>query len=204
MKRWLVLPIATALFLLAAAPAFADERDGGGGDNQDRNTEGNSDFGPFPSASPDSGTCGPDWANDTFNRNFSVSANADGSFAVREDFTRGRFATTGPASPGACQSGSDHGSLVQQGIKGRFHGFLSGTVTSGTFDENGCRSGGCDSTAGFVLHVFGGSASYSCISGVGTCSFFFTYRANDQGLNFHHWVNASTDLGGNRGDIATS
>jgi hypothetical protein len=49
-----------------------------------------------------------------------------------------------------------------------------------------------------------GSHRNSCISGVGTCSFFFTYQANDQGLTFHHWINASTDLGGNRGDIATS
>jgi hypothetical protein len=207
MKRWLVLPIAVlALFFISATPALADEgEDGGGGDNQGGDHHGNSaDFGPFASASTDSGTCGPDWANDTFKRSFTVSPNADGSFAVREDFTKGKFTTFGPQSPGACQTGSDHGALVRPGVKGSFHGYLAGTVTGGTFNENGCDSGGCDTTAGFVLKVFGPSAAYSCLSGVGTCSFFFTYRAGGEDLLFSHWINASTDLGGNRGDIATS
>lgn len=209
MKKWLVLPIAViSLFFISAAPALADEGDGGGdnqsGDNQGDNNDGNSDFGPFASASTDSGTCGPDWANDTFNRSFTVSQNADGSFAVRENFTKGKFTTFGPQSPGACQTGTDHGSLVRPGVKGSFHGYLAGTVTGGTFNENGCSSGGCDTTAGFVLNAFGPAATYSCLSGVGTCSFFFTYHAGGQGLKFRHWINASTDLGGNRGDIATS
>ena len=58
--------------------------------------------------------------------------------------------------------------------------------------------------AGFIAHVFGPGAAYTCSTGVGACSFFFTYQANGQGLKFHHWINASSDLGGNRGDIATS
>src|SRR5437879_514156 len=29
-------------------------------------------YGPYASGSPDSGTCGPDWANDTFDRHFTV------------------------------------------------------------------------------------------------------------------------------------
>jgi len=185
-------------------PALADEGEGGvdnqGGDNEDNAA----DFGPFPSGSPDSGTCGPDWATDTFNRSFTVSPNADGSFAVREDFTKGKFTTFGPTSPGACEGGTHHGKLIRVGVTGRFHGFLLGTVTGGTFNENGCSSGGCDSTAGFIHHVFGSAAMYSCISGPGTCSFFFTYHASDQDLLFHHWINASVDLGGNRGDIASS
>ena len=204
MKRWLVLPIALlALLAVSVSPALADQ--GGGGDNENGDNQDNAaDFGPFPSASPDSGTCGPDWANDTFNRSFTVSQNADGTFAVREDFTKGRFVTTGPASPGACQASTPHGTVVAAGVHGKFHGYLAGTVTGGTFNEHGCDAGGCDTTSGFIAHVFGAGASYSCVSGVGACSFFFTYRAGDQGLKFHHWINASPDLGGNRGDIATA
>ena len=88
-------------------------------------------------------------------------------------------------------------------MKGKFHGYLAGAVMGGTFNANGCDSGGCDTTSGFVSHVFGPTATYSCVSGPGACSFFFTYRASDQGLIFHHWINASADLGGNQGDIAT-
>src|SRR5258705_6612674 len=35
-------------------------------------------YGPYPSGSPDSSTCGPDWAMDTFDRHFTVRNNPDG------------------------------------------------------------------------------------------------------------------------------
>ena len=194
MKRLLIVSIAAVALALVPMAAAADEGEGGG-----------QDFGPFASASGDSGTCGPDWAADTFNRSFTVQGNSDGSFSVRESFTQGRFVTTGPASPGACQTGSDHGSVVAPGIEGQFAGFLSGTVTGGTLNQNGCDApAACNTTAGFVAAVFGPSAQYSCLTGVGNCSFFFAYRANGPELLFRHWINASPDLGGNRGDIATA
>src|ERR1700724_3561500 len=194
MKRLLVVSVVAAALALIPMAAAADE---GQGDSQD--------FGPFASASGDSGTCGPDWAADTFNRSFTVQRNSDGSFLVRESFSDGKFVTTGPASPGACQKGSGHGSVVAPGIKGRFAGFLSGTVTGGTLNQNGCDApAACDTTAGFIAAVFGPSAQYRCLSGVGNCSFFFAYRANGHELRFNRWINASPDLGGNRGDIATA
>jgi hypothetical protein len=182
-----------------------DENDNNKNDNNKDKDRNQCKFGPFPSASTDSGTCGlTDWAQDTFNRSFTVTQNSDGTFAVREDFTKGKFTTIAGASPGACEgSSTPHGTLVAAGKKGNFHGYLAGTTT-GIFNKHGCDSGGCDSTAGFIAHVFGPGAAYTCTTGVGACSFFFTYQANGQGLKFHHWINASTDLGGNRGDIATS
>src|SRR5687768_13737919 len=39
-------------------------------------------YGPYPSGSPDSGTCGNDWAEDTFDRHFTVRTNPDGTFTV--------------------------------------------------------------------------------------------------------------------------
>src|SRR3989442_15379309 len=35
-------------------------------------------YGPYPSGSPDSGTCGVDWATDTFDRHFTVKTNQRG------------------------------------------------------------------------------------------------------------------------------
>jgi hypothetical protein len=195
MKRLLVASVVAATLSLIPMAAAADE---GRGDGQD--------FGPFAGASPDSGTCGPNWADDTFTRNFVVHRNADGTFRVVEVFSDGKFVTTGPQSPGACQKGSDHGSTVLPLITGRFGGFLNGTITGTTaYNQNGCDTpGACNTTSGFVLAVFGPAAEYGCVSGPGSCSFFFGYTSRDPRLIFHHWINASPDLGGNRGDIATA
>jgi hypothetical protein len=193
MKRLLIVSMAAVA--LAMVPVAAAAADG----------EGDQHFGPFAGASGDSGTCGPDWALDTFTRNFAVHQNADGTFRVVEVFSNGRFVTTGPQSPGACETGSNHGSTVLPGINGQFGGFLNGTVSGATtYNAHGCDvPGTCNTTAGFVAAVFGPTAQYSCSSGVGSCSFFFGYYAADQGLTYHVWINASPDLGGNRGDIAT-
>jgi hypothetical protein len=78
-------------------------------------------------------------------------------------------------------------------------------VTGGSFNPNGCATpANCDTTLGFIASVFGPTAQYSCETGVGSCTFFFTYHAEEQGLLFHHWINASSDVGGNRGDIAST
>jgi hypothetical protein len=195
MKRLLVVSVIAAALALIPMAAAADE---GQGDSQD--------FGPFAGASPDSGTCGPNWADDTFTRNFTVLRNTDGTFRLVENFSDGKFVTTGPQSPGACQKGTDHGSTVLPLIKGHFSGFLDGTITGTTaYNQNGCDTpGACNTTSGFVLAVFGPGAEYGCVSGPGSCSFFFAYRANGPDLLFRHWINASPDLGGNRGDIATA
>ena len=47
-------------------------------------------YGPYPSSSPDSSTCGNAWATDTFNRVFTVRTNPDGTFLVVEQFKAGR------------------------------------------------------------------------------------------------------------------
>ena len=194
MKRLLIVSMAAVALALVPMAAAADE--GGGGQH----------FGPFAGASTDSGTCGPDWAADTFTRNFFVQPNADGSFRVVETFSNGKFVTTGPQSPGACETGSNHGSTVIPGVRGQFGGFLNGKVSSATtYNRHGCDApGACNTTSGFVAAVFGPPATYPCIDGpADQCSFFFGYHAADQGLKYHVWINASPDLVGNRGDIAT-
>jgi hypothetical protein len=194
MKRWFVVALVSAAMALVPITAAADE---GHGDGHAKH------FGPFKSSSTDSGTCGPDWANDTFKREFSVSQSSSGVWEVTEDFKDGHFVTIDSASPGACETALPHGALVTAGIKGEFHGFLFGTVTGGTFDAKGCKAetADCSTTAGFIAATFGPTAVYD------TPTFFFTYRAHgdhDTDLIYRHWVNASDDQGGNRGDIATS
>lgn len=56
-------------------------------------------FGPYASGSPDSGTCGNDWATDTFNRDFTVRSNNDGTFTVVEQFKNGSFVTNTGQAP---------------------------------------------------------------------------------------------------------
>ncbi len=153
-------------------------------------------FGPFAGSSPDSGTCGNDWAKDTFKRFFTVSRASDSSFTLREDFKEGEFVTVAGDSPGGCETAAPHGSTVEAGIRGNFHGFLAGAVTSGIFDPNATCRAPCNG-AKFLTAFFGPSAVW------GVNTFKFNYHAEAPHLAFRNWQNASDDQGGNRGDIAT-
>lgn len=155
-------------------------------------------YGPFPSSTPDSGTCGNDWADDTFDRFFRVSTspNADGTYNVEEQFKNGSFVTVAGQSPGACET--NPGGTVTAGIRGGFQGSFSIVVTGGTYNPDAdCSTGpGCGTTADFVHTVFGAEASFS------VTTFLFNYNSSDQGLTRRTWKNASLDRGGNKGDIA--
>lgn len=151
-------------------------------------------YGPFASTSPDSGTCGPDWANDSFQRVFKVNTTptAPGTYRVREDFNRGSFVTTGPLSPGACESGTNNGGTVLPGVNGRMGGHFIIIVTGGAYNAAAvCTAANCGTTAGFIATVFGPAATSN------VTTFIFRYVTHCNGK----WVNASADKGGNRGDI---
>jgi len=190
MKRWLVVGLMATAIALLPTTAAADEEQGDGHAKH---------FGPYKSSSTDSGTCGNDWANDTFKREFRVQQSDSGAWNVREDFKAGEFVTIAGASPGACET-SGHGLLIAAGEKGHFKGFLSGDVAGGTFNQNGCQAAtaDCSTTAGFIAAIFGPTAVYN------VTTFDFSYKAHGDDLIYRHWVNASDDRGGNRGDIATS
>jgi hypothetical protein len=188
MKRWLSLAI--SILALAVAPATVMA-------GQD-----SAHFGPISSGSTDSSTCGGDWANDTFKRVFDVptTPNADGSYSGTESFIAGHFVTIAGASPGACESGSNNGSMIEAGVTGSFHGSFGLIVRNGTFNSDAsCDESICNSTAKFVAIVFGAAATFDTGP-----SFVFTYHANGPDLVQRMWQNASTDEGGNSGDIRTS
>ena len=146
------------------------------------------------SGSPDSGTCGPNWATDTFSREFDVQQNGS-SVVLTEFFKDGHFVTIEGPSPGACEGGTDHGQRVVAGIEGSFHGFLSGPVTGGTFNPNATCPNPCTGSS-FVPAFFGAGANWNI-----TTDWSFTYEAQGGGLLFRRWTNAGS---GNIGDIATS
>ena len=157
-------------------------------------------YGPINSATPDSGTCGNDWANDTFKRNFDAGTgpNADGTYTAVETFVDGRFVTVAGPSPDACDPSGTPGSMIVAGITGSFHGNFVIVVSGGTFNPSANCDSGCDTTAGFVATVYGAKATYT------VTSFGFNYHANGPELVQRDWRNASADQGGNGGDIRTS
>jgi hypothetical protein len=174
------------------------------------NGNGTQHYGPYASGSTDSGTCGADWATETFDRDFTVKSGPGGTFTVVEQFKNGDFQTTEVPptnpSPGACDSsdGTPPGT-VDAGKTGSMHGYFiipnvgPQTSTSPYCDAAAMSNTNCDTTTFINTHF---AACYP-----GTCSvttFFFHYAAGDQNLVEHEWKNASCDRGGNNGDIASA
>ena len=149
-------------------------------------------YGPFGSTSPDSGTCGNFWADDSFDREFmaQTSPSRDGTFSVVEQFKRGTFVTLAGASPGGCET--NPGGTVEAGVTGKLHGTFVMTISGGVFNPFAvCTAASCGTTADFVATVYGPGASFEIPT------FAFEYVAPHNG----HWKNASADRGGNHGDI---
>jgi len=146
------------------------------------------------SGSPDSGTCGNSWANDTFTRQFDVQATG-GTFYLTEFFKDGHFVTMAGSSPGACETDSNHGTLIAAGVRGSFHGYLAGEVTGGTYNPDATCPGPCNGDT-YVAAFFGATAVWNI-----TTDWFFSYEAQGGGLLLRRWTNAGP---GNLGDVATS
>jgi hypothetical protein len=187
MKRWFSL--AAAVVALIVSPVVATA-------SQD-----SVHFGPINSGSPDSGTCGNNWANDTYKRVFdaSTSPNADGTYSVTETFIAGRFVTMAGPSPDACDASGTTGSTIGDGVTGSFNGNFLVIVSGGVFNPNAsCDEASCGTTLDFVHTVYGAAATYN------VTSFGFTYHANGPDLIQREWHNASADQGGNGGDIRST
>ena len=168
-------------------------------------------YGPYASDSTDSGTCGNDWANDLFNRHFTVFTFGT-TFTIVEQFKDGSFTT--PASdspptnfsPGACQSGPPAG-IVNPRIIGTLHGYFViplpatevQTSNSPYCNASTMTNANCNTTT-FINTHFTPCYPLACT----VTTFFFHYVAGDQGLIINEWKNASDDRGGNSGDIRSA
>jgi hypothetical protein len=205
-KRWIVPGLLVAAFALAAT-GFADpghgkgKGQGHGKDHAKGQSQGKgkakgktSKFGPYDVVTDDHGSCGNTWAVDTAKRTFKVRQNKDGSFTLtRTD--RGTFVTSAGQSPGACETKGKHGSTVNAGVNGRFHGYLRGVVTGGTFNPSATCPADCGLTDVFIATFFGPTATFSCFTDSAACKFNFHYHARGQDLKFHNWYDLGKGAG---------
>lgn len=176
-RKFLIVMSACALLSMAAITASAN---------------GTQHYGPFMSTSPDSGSCGNDWATDTFERHFTVSNDRT---RVTEEFKNGTFVTMAGSSPGSCENGNTPHTNVAGGM-GKLEGSFDIVVSGGQFNPNAvCTTATCGTTAGFIATVFGMSAS----SNVTTYNLHYSHGNGTSG----EWKNASLDRGGDHGDILT-
>jgi hypothetical protein len=201
-KRWIVPGLLAGAFVLATAGLANPGQDQGKG----KGTGNGKKFGPYTIVTDDHGTCKNVWATDTVKRRFLVKRNRDGSFRLWR-YDRGTLVTLAGQSPGACETRSRHGSTVPAGKHGRFHGYLVGTITGGTFNPNAVCTVDCGFTDVFITKFFGPSAIFSCNTNSPDCQFDFQYSAPRQHLRFHAWYDKGHGAGTFlkerfRGDIA--
>jgi hypothetical protein len=78
---------------------------------------------------PDSGTCGNNWATDTYDSVYVIEPQADGSFTVSKTVS-GTFVTVAGQSPGACGKGGTSMNTVNASDTGTFNGTESWSVPS--------------------------------------------------------------------------
>jgi hypothetical protein len=141
-------------------------------------------FGPFAGGSPDSGTCGGNWANDGFQRTFTLTTFSDGTQTLRQDYT----------------------GTVVAGVTGGFTGFTSGALSCGegscAVPNPGTVHPDCPApnvTACFVNALFGANAAFN------VTTFKFNYAAGcGYSLAERAWQNADAASGGNVGDIRSA
>ena len=169
-------------------------------------------YGPYAGSSTDSGCNIDPWANETFDRDFTVRTNPDGTITVVEQFKNGTFTTVGSLSPGEqCLDSTESGeavpvATVEGGVTGNMHGyFIISNVTPQTSNSPYCdavnfTNDPCTTTIFINTHFT--PPCYPSVCSVTT--FFFHYAAGDQGLVEHEWKNASPDRGGNSGDISST
>jgi hypothetical protein len=113
----------------------------------------------------DIGTCNNVWAEDSFNKFYTLTVNHDGTYNLQVNYKDGTFITNTGKSPGACESGTYNGSTVAAGVTGKTHQEYNGTVTATTSPNRNPDCGannGCTRASNFLNAVFGaGKWSYN-------------------------------------------
>lgn len=169
-------------------------------------------YGPYAGSSQDSGTCGTNWAQDFYNRQFTVDdtnvhPDATHPAIVREDFLNGKFFTVASASPGSCDGGVAKGT-VSNGVEGVFSGYELFVVTSGTLNLDGCKLAASDcSSATATTNSAAATNFLNALYGLKLESasalvtdFSFHYTACTTGVG--QWQNQQINsVDGNTGDI---
>jgi hypothetical protein len=151
-------------------------------------------IGPLAGASDDGGSCGNQWAHDTYSLLLTVKDNGDGTFNLRVDYKDGTFTTIEGRSPGACSSVNNHGTTLSGGVEGQMQGWLNETITSDSYDPNGCDNpDDCTTRTDAIVALFGAGAGQSDFT------YNFEYHSSDKSLINRHWQDKST--GNDTGDV---
>jgi hypothetical protein len=207
MRRFIVLGTLLFSALAFAAVAAAHDKD----PKEKGHRKGHGNKARTVIHTTDGGCAGNTWADDTIRRTVKVHKNSDGSYRIREE-DKGIFVTNAggvAASPGNCpENKSKHGTSVSLGKKGSVRGYITGTVTGGTFDPTAsCSATPCTQSL-FIAAFFGPTASFSCQTSSHDCKFKYDYHAKHrEGLTYRHWTDKGTGAGSFlneqfRGDIA--
>lgn len=147
----------------------------------------------------DIGTCNNTWAQDTFDKLFTLTKNVDGTYNLQVNYKKGTFVSFAGMSPGACESGTNNGNTVAAGVTGRTHQEYNATVTATTAADSNpdCGTGNtaCTGSGQFLDAVFGaGNWSRTDFSWTGH------YEAGSNGVWFDTSVNWPLN---DRGDITS-
>ena len=209
MRRILILFVLLVGVLTLTASGLADPGDKGKGKAQGKNKFS------FQLTTTDRRCDGTEpWATLTEKRTYQLHKNKDGSYRLRR-VDKGTFTTVAGNSPGNCAANkSKHGQLIRAGVKGRFGGYLEGTITGGTFNKNATCANPCF-TPNFISAFFG-TAVFSCDGATNStdCKFNYNYTAPSRAANrpkliVRHWQDKGKGSGTSlvetfKGDIASS
>jgi hypothetical protein len=149
----------------------------------------------------DIGTCNNVWAQDSFDKFYTLTLNRDGTYNLQVNYKDGTFVTNAGVSPGACESGTNNGNTVAAGITGKMHEEWNITVTA-TVPPNpnpdcGTNNVGCPKVTSFLTAVFG-STGYAQPTYPTDYSYTGHYQAGSNGVWFDTDVNWPLN---DRGDI---
>ena len=214
MRRMVIIFALVVGALTLAASGLADP--GGKGKGKDKaKAQGKNKFS-FTLTTTDRRCDGTEpWATLNEKRTYQIHDNGNGTFRLRR-VDKGTFTTMAGNSPGNCQANkSKHGKLIRAGVKGRFNGYLEGTITGGVFNKNANCAAACF-TDDFLTAFFGPAAAFSCDGATNStdCKFNYNYTAPNRSGNrprliVRHWQDrgkgSGTTLKENfHGDIASS
>jgi hypothetical protein len=150
-------------------------------------------------AQDDFGTCNNVWAQDSFNKFYTITPNKDGTYNVQVNYKDGTFVTQAGKSPGACESGADNGNTVAIGITGRTHQEYNGTVIGTLMADATCGTG-CFDTTSILNTLFQAGWSWVILPDGGHWTWTGHYEAGSNGTWFDTSVNWPLN---DRGDITS-
>ncbi len=140
----------------------------------------------------DVGTCNNTWAEDSFNKTYTITNVSGNTYSVHVVYTNGTFVTNAGYSPGACEvtggNGPGNGNTVGAGITGTFTQVYDGTVT-GTLSGNSCTPAICVDTTSILNTVFNTGWTWTILSDGGHWTWINTYQAGPQCTWFDTQVN---------------